>query len=62
MISRVLVLLLICLMGVSAALGQATEEQREDSAQIVWVNDFVEAQEQALADNKLILLDFYSDT
>ena len=46
----------------AVALGQAPEEEAEDSLKIEWVNDFDDAQAKALAENKVILLDFYSDT
>ncbi len=42
--------------------GQAPEEETEDSLKIEWVNNFDAAQAMALAENKVILLDFYSDT
>ena len=46
----------------TVALGQAPEKEAEDSLKIEWVNSFDDAQAKALAENKVILLDFYSDT
>jgi hypothetical protein len=56
------VLAFILAIGASVALGQAAEDEIEDSLRIEWVDDFDGAQSEALAKNKLILLDFYSDT
>jgi len=52
----------VFVLGASVALGQAQEEEPGDSLQIQWVNNFGDAQTKALAENKVILLDFYSDT
>jgi hypothetical protein len=46
----------------TVAFGQAPEEEAVDSLKIEWVNDFNDAQARAIAENKVILLDFYSDT
>lgn len=53
----------IAIIGAATAFGQdSTGEESMDTAHIAWVNDFEDAQAKAIADNKLILLDFYSDT
>ena len=57
-----LVLTLVCLVGASAVPAQVTGEKPEDSMRIEWINDFEDARAEALSQNKLILLDFYSDT
>lgn len=46
----------------TVAFGQAPEEEIEDSLKIEWVNNFDDAQAKALAENKVILLEFYTDT
>lgn len=56
--------LLVCtlLFCGSAAAGQDAGEEQIDSAQIEWIDSFKDAQAEAVLENKLILLDFYSDT
>ncbi len=55
-------LVFIAIVCASTALGQTSGEESNDTAQIEWVDSFEDAQAKAIADNKLILLDFYSDT
>jgi hypothetical protein len=56
------VFVLVFALCAAAALGQAPEEKAEDSLKIEWVNNFDDAQAKALTENKVILLDFFSDT
>jgi hypothetical protein len=55
-------LLFLVLLCPSGAFSQAADSETEDSAHIDWTDNFEEAQAKALAEDKLILLDFYSDT
>ena len=56
------VFVLVCVLCATVAHGQAPKEEAEDSLKIEWVNSFDDAQAKALTENKVILLDFYSDT
>ena len=50
------VFVLVCVLCATVALGQAPEEEAEDSLKIEWVNSFDDAQAKALTENKVILL------
>ena len=46
----------------SLVFAQADGDESDDSLGIEWVNNITDAQEQALTENKVILLDFWSPT
>ncbi len=56
------VFVLVLVLCATVVFGQAPEEEAKDSLKIEWVNNFDDAQAKALSENKVILLDFYSDT
>jgi len=62
MLKSVFTVVCLCLILVSVTSAQSREKTDTESWRIEWVNDFDSAQTLAYAENKHILLDFYSDT
>ncbi|MBU1320648.1 MAG: hypothetical protein KKG33_02880 [candidate division Zixibacteria bacterium] len=58
----VLIAAVILLLVASVVQAQMPEEDSADSLVIAWTNGFSEAQAQGLSENRVILLDFYTDS
>jgi len=61
MIRLALIVVAILLSLAAVAVAQTAEEEPPDSAVMAWVDNFPEAQQLGLNENRVILLDFYTD-